>query len=298
MSLTSLNLSDANLLVFEAFGAGAKTYNPVGTEIFTQVTPDRIAEKWSVHAADGSIPAVADGAAFPSTNVEELGSITVNNQTYKREIPLTKRMKEYDNYGVVVEQAQRLGYGAMVQMDQTMADIMDNIEGTTTCWDGLSLANAAHLIGNTGSTQSNVTTGAFGKDNLNSCLVQLARQLNHGGIASPLSQVGITVVVPPDLRMDAYELIGSPDDPETADRSINYINRMNIRFVSWDLLTTTTDYHVVADKMFSRLRYGVWSPPAMDYVRDTNTGNYLYQVEFDCAAGAPDYLGYVFGNAA
>lgn len=296
MTTTGLNQSDVNLLVYEAFNAGWQTYVPEGPKIFTRMKPERIDEKFSVHAVGGDIPQVAEGAAYPTSDVSEVGSKSFSHQTYKKAIPFTRLMKEYDSYGVVLDQAKRLGYHGVIAMDRAQADVLNNAEGTSTTWDGLALASTAHLIGDTGQVQSNQVTGAFSKANVNSCLVRLARQKDHDNVEMPL--MAANLVVPPELQMDAFELLGSPDDPETANRSINYIAGKKIRLIVWQLLTSTTDYHVIADKMFNRLRYGVWLEPQIQFVRDYETGGYQYQIDFDCRAVAPDYLGYVHGNAA
>ena len=301
MSLTSLNAADANRLVLEAFGSGWESYESQGQKIFHRRDPERKDEIYSVHATDATINTVAEGATFPAVNVEQVGTKTLSQAVYKKEIPVTQLMKRFDNYGVVVEEAMKLGYYAKWTMDDVMASILRNVEGTSTTWDGLSLGNASHLVGNTGTTQSNIVTGSLSKSTLNSAYTALQDQVDHGGAQQPLATK--QVVVPPALAMTAFELLGSPSDPETADRSINFINALGMELVVWPLISNNAggsdvDYHIVADKMFHRLQYLVSLEPRVNYVRDQNTGNDLYQIDFACVAGAPDYLGYVFGNQA
>ena len=293
MSLTTLNDSSANKLVLEAFDSGWKSYEVQGTKFFNKVSPERVDEKFSITAADGAMDAVAEGAAFPSVNVEEVGSKTLSQAVYKKEIPVTKLMKRFDNYGVVVREAQKLGYRAKYRMDEQMADVFNNYTSTTApygCWDGYALGYGTHTIGNTASTQSNLGTGALSKTTLNTAVTALAKQKDHGGKQMPTT--GKYLIVPPDLAMTAWELVKSPDDPETADRSKNFMNSLGIQLVVWPLLTgSTTAWFLVGEKMFNRLEYLVSIDPTVNYVRDTNTGNNLYQIDFACQAGAPDYLG-------
>ena len=299
MSYTASNQSDANKLVLEAFDSGWRTYEIQGTKFFNKRAPERVDEKFSVHGADGSIPVVAEGAAYPSTTVDELGSITISQDVYKKEIPVTKLMKRFDNYGVVLREATKHGYRAKQVMDQTMADVLLNAEGTSTVWDGLSLANASHLIGNLGTTQTNISAGALSESTLNAANNLLMTMKDHGGGVMPT--IGTFLVVPQALAMTAHKLLKSVTGPETADRETGYLNTLKMQSVVWNLLDNggnATDYHLIADKMFNRLEYLVSIEPTVEYVRDTNTGNYLYQIDFACKAGAADYLGYVFGNAA
>lgn len=297
-STLNQNLSDSELLVLEAFTSGGQQYATVYQEILNLITPERAPdEKFSVHAqANGVIQEVAEGAAFPDTPVVEIGSKTITNRIFKHQVSLTKEMREFDNYGVVMAEASKTGYNGRVIQDQIGADLFNNAEGTTTTWDGLSLANSAHLIGVTGLTQSNVVTGGFSTTSVNSCLTRLMQQKDQSNITT--NYQGRYLVVPPALNEDAYQLINSTDDPSTANRAINWNGFRKLQLVVWPLLTSSTDYHVLADKMFHRLMYGFWIDPAVDVTRDPVTGNTLYQYQFDANAGAVDYLGYIFGNAA
>lgn len=299
MSNVFQNLSSANKLVLEAFDSGWRTYEPQGTKFFNKRSPERFNEKFSVTAADGDIQAVSPGAAYPAVNVEEIGSKTITQQAYKKEIPVDFLMKRFDNYGVVIREATKHGYRAKQVMDQVMADVLLNAEGSSTTWDGLSLANASHLIGNSGQTQSNITTGALSETTLNSAHVALMTQKDHGNQVMPTN--GMYLVVPQALAITGYKLLRSTQGPETADRETGYLNTLGMELVPWNLLDNggnTTDYHLIANKMFNRLEYLVSVEPTVMYREDPDTGNGLYQIEFACAAGAPDYLGYQFGNAA
>ena len=289
MSLTSLNQASANRLVLEAFDSGWKSYEVKGTTFFNKRSPERVDERFSVTAADATIPQVAENAAYPAVNIEEVGTKTLSQKVYKRELPVSKLMKRFDNYGTVIEEAGKLGYRAKYTMDEVMADVMNNAFTTTTTWDGEALCSASHQIGNTGSTQSNLATGALGKTSLNAAQVLLENQQDHGGHKMPTQ--GKYLVVEPNNRMEGFELIGSPTDPETADRSINYINSLGLQLVVWPLLTSTTAWWLIAPQMFNRLQYLVSIEPTINYIRSETNGSYLYQLDFACEAGAPDYLG-------
>jgi|6_EtaG_2_1085325.scaffolds.fasta_scaffold00502_15 hypothetical protein len=296
MSSVFLNDSSANQLVLEAYDSGWRTYEVQGTKFFNKRSPERFDEIFSVTAADGAINAVAPGAAYPAVNVEELGSVTITQQAYKKEIPVDFLMKRFDNYGVVIREATKHGYRAKQVMDQVMADVLNNGEGTTTTWDALSLANAAHLIGNTGTTQSNVVTGALSETTLNAAYVALVNQQDHGGQVMPT--VGMYLVVPPALHITSHKLLNSNQGPETANRETGFLNGLGMQTVVWPLLDDAVDWWLLADKMYNRLEYLVSVEPTVIYREDSDTGNGLYQIEFACAAGATDYLGSIFGNQA
>jgi len=56
-------------------------------------------------------------------------------------------MKRFDNYGAVMREAFGLAVIVLdITVDEVMANVLNDVE-TDTTWDGLSIANANHLIG-------------------------------------------------------------------------------------------------------------------------------------------------------
>ena len=259
--------------------------------LFSRKAPERVDERFSITASGGDITSVAEGAAFPKTDIREVGTQTISQVEYKEALPITKLMKRFDNYGAVQREAEKLGRRASISIDRLGAALLNNSDDTTLTWDGLSLANASHLIGDTGQTQSTIVTGALNKGNLNSAIVALANQNNHNNQEDPLA--ARYLVVPPALAMTAWELVESPGEPESANRNRNYINKQGINVVVWEQLTDTADAFLLSDKIFHGLCYLPAIEPTVEYVRDDNTGNYEYQMQYDVAVGVVDYRGFI-----
>lgn len=289
MSTTSLNQSDVNKLVLEAFTSGWKNYEPKYQYIFTEMSPQRKDEKFSVTASGGDITQVAEGAAFPQVNIQEAGTKTISQLEYKEALPVTELLRRFDNYGVITEEAAKQGYRARLTMDRIGANLITNAAGTTTVWDGNPLAYATHSVGVTGTTQSNVVSGALTESTLNSAQIALRKMKDHNG--QEMALMPRTLLVPANLAKKAFELTASQGSPESANRNSNFFNTLGLNVVVWELLTSTTQWLLLSDKVFTRLRYLVGIPPKVEFVRRPETGNYEYQLQFDCAAGAADYLG-------
>jgi len=289
MSSTALNQSDVNKLVLEAFTSGWRTYTPKHQFIFDEREPQRKDEKVSITASGGDIGLVAEGSAFPQVDIQEAGSKTFSQLEYKEALPVTKLLQRFDNYGVVIEEANKQGYRARLTMDRVGANIITNAAGTTTVWDGNPLAYATHSIGVTGTTQSNIVSGALTESTLNTAITNLRKMKDHNG--QEMALMPRTLLVPANLAKKAFELTASQGSPESANRNSNFFNTLGLNVVVWELLTSTTQWLLLADKMFTRLRYFVSIPPQVEYVRRPESGNYEYQIQFDMAAGAADYLG-------
>jgi len=80
-----------------------------------------------------------------------------------------------------------------------------------------------------------IVTGSLGKSTLNNGYITLQNTKDHGGQKMPL--LPKQLVVSPTQAMLAKELLGSPDDPTTANRSINWLNDWTTEIVVWPLLT-------------------------------------------------------------
>ena len=288
-------LTEAQLEVMKSFDAGYKGYTPMYQQVFNVETdPERITEKFSVRGGmSAAFSAVADGAAYNDQNPKIVGSQTIALLEYKEQVAITKRMREKDNYGSAIEDANRLGYLARVKEDKLAADILANAAGTTVTWDGLSLANSVHLIGDSGITQSNVTSGGLSTSTLETAIQNFMLQKDHDGTVMSLAPKYI--VVPVRNMMQVKKLIGSPMTPEDANTSINAVTESGLIPIFWpQLVTTDFEVMLLSDHAMHRLEYLKHWGPELTGDRDTNTGNDLVQLDMACNAGAVDYLGTYF----
>lgn len=291
MSSTSLNASDVNKLVLEAFTSGWRTYTPKYQYIFDERDPQRKDEKFSITSSGGDIPSVAEGAAFPQVDITEVGTKTLSQVEYKEGLPVTQLLKRFDNYGVVIEEASKQGYRARLTIDRACANVIINAAGTTTVWDGHPLAYATHHIGSTGTTQDNTVSGALTESTLNTAQINLRKQKDHNG--QELALMPRTLLVPANLAKKAFELTASQGSPESANRNSNFFNTLGLNVVVWELLTSTTQWLLLADKVFTKFRLLPSIPPKVDVITRQETGNTEYQLQFDIAVGVVDYLGVI-----
>lgn len=252
----------------------------------------RFEEKFSVRGGmSADLVDVADGAAYNAQNPKIVGTQTIEQLMYKESVAITKMMKEKDHYGSAFEDAYRLGYYAHLKMDKLATDILVNATGTTVTWDGLSLANASHLVGDTGATQDNTVTGALDLANLETAIQGLRTQVDHNNATMGISPSYL--VVPTRNMHEALRLTESPMTPGDANTAKNVIQPLQV--VVWDqLVTTNWEAMLVTDKMFHRLEYQLAYGPEITPDRDTATGNDLIQMDLACNAGAVDYLGTFF----
>lgn len=296
MSLTTLNQNSVNKLVLEQFMEGWRSYEPIGTKFFKPYVPERADEKFGIVASDGAINQVSEDADYPEVLEREVGTKTLSTLVFKKSLPCSKKMKAFDNYGVIGKRALKLAYQARHKMDQLRADVLNNGDGSSTVWDGLSLLNASHLIGDSGVTQSNNIGGSLSSANLKEAISRLHTMKDHDGLTMPV--MGKYLLVHPSMYKEAFELIGSPDAPDTADRAKNFFNGMGIQVISWPLISVSTTWYLISEAtLHQHLVDLMKQAPEIQYIDETKTsnGSSAYRLDFMFQTGAVDYLG-VVGN--
>lgn len=293
MSYIPLKPSEIDLLVKKEFLSGYEKYQPVGAQLFNIETPDRFNEKESVVTTDGDIPAVSEGANYPASLTRELGTVTYTSVEYKRKWGITALMEDFSNYGTTMKLMRKAGYRARYKQDDLLAAVLHGGDDTTTTWDGLYLFDTGHSIGDTAETQDNLVSGALGETVLNNAYVALATMKDHEDLVMPMQ--GTKLVVPAALAKKAWELVKSPDGPETADRKKSYINSLNIEVVVWPLLDaeSTTKCYLLTDKMWHALTAYQKVAPTMKMYIDEDTDNMWEKCRFVQIQGATDYLGVI-----
>jgi hypothetical protein len=298
MSYTGLKPSEVDLLVKKEFLSGYEKYQPVGPQIFNIESPTRLNEKESVVTTDGDIPQTADGAAYPASLVRELGTVTYTSVEYKRKWGITALMDDFSNYGTTMKMMRKAGYRARYKQDDLLAAVLSGGFATTTVWDGDFLFSATHNVGDTGTTQSNLASGALSQTSLTAAYIQLGLTKDHEGLTMPLE--GAKLVVPRTLAPTAWELLKSPQGPETGNRKLNYVNSLNLELVVWPLLdaVSTTAWFLVADKMWHALTAYQKVAPSMKMYTDDDTDNMWEKIRFVQIQGATDFLGCVASTGA
>ena len=294
MSRTSFNEASVNKLVLEAFGSGFDNYQTKYQSIFNVFSPERQDELFSITARESNLQELPEGSPYPSAPIKEIGRKELQFRTeYKDSINVSKLMNRFDNYSAVIREANKLGYNMKVQMDKIGAAVLNNATSAApehAVWDGLSLANAAHKIGETGNTQSNIVNGALGESTLVDMYTLMQTQQDHAGNPQPMNMA--TVVYHPSKAQKVYETLRSPNDPESGNRNVNFLYTFGYDFVEHPLLTNTEDVHLLAGKNFHRLMYGIALAPEVNKIKAEATGGDLYQCCFSAQAGAVDYIGY------
>lgn len=214
---------------------------------------------------------------------------TYTHSTYALFCSFSEELVEDDNLGMVQKTYRSLGM-SMFQTRQTVAFNVLNNGFSDTGPDGSSLFNTAHtMIG--GHTYANrpATDIALSVAGLREMEVDMARQVNHRNINVMLMPA--TVVVPPDIMQTAEELIGSPERPDSANRSINTFYKRMYKLVVSPFLTSTTAWFAFATPQQCEMRFYERSAPKTKTWEDDASGDINTRCRSRFSVGYSDFLG-------
>lgn len=298
-----LNVDKKILLSFQA---GARQYIPTYDKIFNIDKPQRKDEKYGIIKLDNAAPEVADGTAFPESSITEVGDATITTKVFKAAVPISDLSEAFDNYGAIEQAASRKSYQFIYAIDQLGANFVNNATSSTGAY-GFSIAGTTNAlvgdtqtVGDTGVTFDNKITGSLDKTTLNQAIVQMMTMPTHENIIAGYQ--ARRLLVPVVEKMNAWQLTNSPDEPESANRNLNYLNSLGIQVIPWALYTNTgsaataTACMLLADKGENGargLRYVVTEMPTIRRILSQTTGNWVYQVRMLLNAGVTDWQGIV-----
>lgn len=164
--------------------------------------------------------------------------------------------------------------------------------------DGVPLASAVHPNERGGGTQSNVaaTPGKPSQLVARQMLTQIRRYLDSTGVRRE-QLVLEKWVVPPELYLDALEVMKSTDRPDTANRAINVVfNKLQV--FEYSYLTSATMHLMLAAKRQRHLR-SLWREKAYtrEYETEETMTNWV-ELRLRFMLGWSSYRGTLFNNAS
>jgi hypothetical protein len=182
-------------------------------------------------------------------------------------------------------------------MEQFAFGLLNNATGTgvSTGFDGLALASTAHTRLDGGATQANrpTTLAALSLAELHTAVITFRNWRNDRG--RPFRSIPQSLVIPPDLELDAIELLESAMRPDTANNATNAITRFGLTPKVVDYLTTATYWSIVGDS--HDINFLWWFRPETGSEVDFDTDTIKRKVRQSYARGHGEWRGYYQGNS-
>ncbi|KKL57418.1 hypothetical protein LCGC14_2235630, partial [marine sediment metagenome] len=209
---------------------------------------------------------------------------------------ITEKLFDWELYGQVMKFEQGLRESAENDTQTFGFGILNNATGTSvsTGFDGLALASTAHTRLDGGATQANRPTsfGALSVSTLQTGLTQFKKWNNDRG--RPIMSNPVILLVPPDLEFSALEILDSNLRADTANNTINVLNRFGLEVRVSRYLSSTTFWALIGDKHDMNL---LWAKrPETGSETDFDTDTIKRKVRQGYARGHGEWIGYYQGN--
>jgi hypothetical protein len=188
-------------------------------KVFNIETSNQNYEKtYEMTMLGGSIPEVGEGEQI--TYIDPVGgnTKTFTHKKWGRGFAITEEMFEDDLYKTIGQNATKaLAKASSNTIEVQAASVLNNATSTTyyTGFDSLALASTAHTVLFTGGTYANrpSTLGSLGITTLQAAVLRIEKCTDQDGVIAGLRAK--LVVIPPDLRFIAHEILKSEYKPLT-----------------------------------------------------------------------------------
>lgn len=177
---------------------------------------------------------------------EQLYKTTYTHKEYVQGFKVERKLVDDDQYSVINKRPRGLALSAMRTREKHAASVFNNaFSSDYTGGDSVALCSNSHPYspGNSGSVQDNLGTSTFSHD-----AVVATRQLMRAYLddRGELVQVNPdTLLVPPELEDEAYEVVESVNKSGETSNTINYVRSVMRNVVVWDYLTDANNWFVV-----------------------------------------------------
>jgi hypothetical protein len=239
------------------------------------------------YAGVGVMPEKPEGSAIIYDDLIQGGTKRYLHLSYGLGSRASWELIEDDKYGVIKQAPKAHSRSALFIKEQVSANILNLAFSTITTTDGVSLANTSHpLLGGpiattVGPGLTNVISAAGTYPNrpnpdvdLSFTAIQLMvnqfeRLVDGQGI--PIKFKPRWLIIPPELKFIAREILGSPGKPYTADNELNALLGEDLQFMVCHYLTSQSAWFVITEKEHHQIKFFDRHPIDTDYDDDFDT---------------------------
>lgn len=217
-----------------------------------------------------------------------------------------------DKYNLIKQVPKALARSAQFTREQQAFNVFNQgFTNSVVTTDGVSIFNTQHpLLGGTRATTigpgiSNIIAAAgtypnrplvdadFSVTALQNGMDQYERLIDSQGL--PVVLKPKYVLIPPEVRWIAREILGSPHAPYTGENQINSLVAEDLQYCVGHYLTSSTAWFLLCEKESHQLKYFDRDPLDEDYADDFDTRSLKEMCYMRFSVGATSWMG-VFGS--
>jgi phage major head subunit gpT-like protein len=229
------------------------------------------------------------------------------NFTYALGVRSSFELYEDDQYGIIMQVPKAIARSAHFTKEQNAWNLFNLGFTTQITADGVSLFNNQHpLLGGTAATTigpglSNIISAAGTYPNrpatdvdLSFTAIQLMvnqfeRLVDSQGL--PISIKPRYLIIPPELKWIAREILGSPHKPYTADNEINALIKEDLQYFISHYLVSQSAWYAVTEKEGHWLKFLVRKELDEDFSDDFDTFSIKQLSRMRFSYGATSWMG-------
>ena len=275
--------------------------------IFNMETSEKAYEDEVEFSGLGSMPLKPEGESVTYEDAIQGGSIRYLHDTWALGVRTSFELYEDDQYKLIQQVPKALARSAQFRKETTAWNVFNLGFTTVTTTDGVSLFNNQHpLLGGTEATNigpglTNVIGAAGTYPNRPATDVDIsftAIQLMVNHFERLIDAQGLPIairpkylVIPPELKWIAREVLGSPYKPYTSDNEINALLKEDLQYFISHYLTSQSAWFAISEKSSHTLKWFTRRELDEDYADDFDTRS-IKQIAFmRNSAGATVWFG-------
>lgn len=232
-------------ILFEKYDSYPEEYK----EIFNVYESSKAEEKDSAISGFGLMPVKQEGTGILYDDPIQGYDVTYSHVTYGLGFRVTKEMWEDDLYGKIKKMPRALARSAKHTVEQTAANIFNYgfVTSYNTGGDSKALFASDHPLTGGGSYGNKPTVAAdLTVSSLQAAIQAMEETPDDRGLI--LAVKPKLLVVPPELKWTARELLGSQQKPYTADNELNAFLDDGLSYFVWHYLTDDDAWFLLAPK--------------------------------------------------
>jgi len=224
----------------------------------------------------GAMQSMDEGTPIPFDSLLDGPEKTVYPAKYGLQLQATHEALQDDRQGIIKQSMAMLGQASKYTIELAAWDVLNSGFGTTKVGvDGLALFTASHTqYGVAGGTLSNLALGSLSKSTLELAINIFTTAVDERN--KPIILEPMVLVIPPQLKWKATELLLSPNDPETANRNMNPLQGYVTYFVC-RYLTSATAWFLLTAKAFHDLQIVWFTRPQNGTYNDENVESVIFK---------------------
>lgn len=277
------------------------------TYIFNEETSDKAYEDEAEFSGFGPMVPKQEASSVIYQDAIQGGTKRYLHTVYALGVRTSWELFKDDQYKLINQVPKALARSAQFVKEQQAWNVLNLGFTTQLTLDGVSLFNTQHpLLGGTQATNigpglTNIIAAAGTYPNrpatdvdLSFTAIQLAvnmfeRMIDSQGM--PISLKPRLLVVPPELKWIAREILGSPHKPYTADNEINSLIKEDMQYFVSHYLTSSSAWFLLGNKDQHTLKFITREPLDEDFSDDFDTRS-IKQISFmRFSTGATNWLG-------